>query len=66
MQAKCGEKPLAQATGDQVLLVKAMGGLAPLVLAKGSGMLSLIWCLLCDLQAAGTAEGSLAFHHWGL
>ena len=32
-----GEKPLAQATGDRVLLVQAMGSWETLLWAKGSG-----------------------------
>jgi len=50
-----GEKPLAQATGDRVLLVQAMGSWETLLWAKGSGGggVSTMWCLLCDVQAAG-------------
>ena len=57
VQATGGEKPLAQATGDQALLVQATGGQEPLVWPKGSRGLSTTWCLLCDLQAAGTDYG---------
>ena len=53
-QATGGEKPLAQATGDWALLVQAMGQWAPFVWAKGRGGLCAMWCLLCDLQVAGT------------
>ena len=58
VQATSGEKPLAWAMGDCVLLVQATRGQAPLVWAKGIGELSSTWCLLCDLQAAGTNGGS--------
>ena len=53
-QATGGEKPLAQATGDWVLLVQAAGGWVPFVWAGKNRGLSAIWCLLCDLQVAGT------------
>ena len=52
-QAMGGVKPLALATGDQVLLAQDTGGQEPLVWAKGSWGLSATWCLLRDLQAAG-------------
>ena len=58
MQAMSGEKPLAQAVGDWVLLVQATGGQAPLVWAKSSRRLSAMWYLLHDLQVAGTDLGS--------
>ena len=45
MQAMSGEKPLAWATGDWAFLVQATGGRALLVWAKGSGGLSVMWCL---------------------
>ena len=54
MQATGGKKPLAGAKGDQELLVQATGGQAPLVWAKGSMGLCATWCLLHDLQTAGT------------
>ena len=53
-----GKKPIALATGDQALLIQAAGGQEPLVWAKGSMGLSVTWCLLHDLQAAGTDHGS--------
>ena len=59
VQAKGGEKPLARAMGDWALLVWAAGDQAPLVWAGGSGGLSATWCLLRDLQAAGTDCSSL-------
>ena len=37
--------------------LQAMGGWAPLVWVKGSGELSVTWCLLSDLQVAGMACG---------
>ena len=49
VQPRGGKKPLALATGDWVLLMKAMGGQAPLAWAKGIRGLSVTWCLLCDL-----------------
>lgn len=42
-QATAGEKPLALAMGDWLVLVQATGGWATLVWAKGSGMLSVTW-----------------------
>ena len=54
VQAMGGKKPLAQAEGDQALFVQAMGSWDPLVWAKGSRGLNATWCLLHDLQAAGT------------
>ena len=57
VQVTGGEKPLAQATKDWALLVQATGGQSQLVWAKGSGGLSAMWCLLHDLQAAGTDRG---------
>ena len=54
VQVMGGEKPLAQAMGDRALLVQATGGKAPLVWAKDSRGLSVTWCLLHDLQVAGT------------
>lgn len=39
--------------GDWLLLVQAAGGWAPLVWA-GDGGLKGMWCLLCDIQVAGT------------
>ena len=58
MQATGSERPLSQATGDQVLLMWATDGQAPLVWAKGSGGLSMMQCLLCDLQVAGANHSS--------
>ena len=61
VQAMGGEKPFAQATGAQVLLTQAKSGQVTLVWAEGSGggsgVLSVMWCLSCDLQAAGTDRG---------
>ena len=57
-QALSGQKPRVLAMGDQVLLVEAIGGWKPLLWAKGSMGLSAMWCLLRDLQAAGTDHGS--------
>ena len=54
VQALGGEKPLARAKGDRALLVQATGGWTPLVWAKGSMGLCATWCLLHDLQTAGT------------
>ena len=54
VQAMGGEKPLSWAMGDWVLLVQAMGGQAPLLWAKGIRGLSATWCLLHNLQVAGT------------
>ena len=70
VQAMGGEKPPARAMGDWVLLVQATGGWEPLVWAKGSRGLSARWCLLHDLQAAGTdrarrPQGSVVCHHLG-
>ena len=59
MQAMDGKKPYARATGDWAFLVQAAGGQAPLVWAEGNRGLSATWCLLCDLQAAGTDCGGL-------
>ena len=53
MQAMGCKKPLALAMRDWALLLQAMGGREPVVWAKGSMGLSAMWCLLCDLQAAG-------------
>ena len=39
---------------ETTLLVQAAGGQALLLWAGGSMGLSATWCLLCDLQAAGT------------
>ena len=58
VQATGGERPLAHATGDQALLVQVTCGQVPLVWAKGSGGLSMMWCLLCDLQVTGTNHSS--------
>ena len=55
-QATGGEKPLGQGA-ESGLLEQARGGQAPLVWAPSSGAeegLSVMWCLLCDLQVAGT------------
>ena len=49
-KATGSEKALAEAIGDQVLLVSTTGGWAPLVWAEGSEGLSVTWCLLCDLR----------------
>ena len=49
----------ALASGDWVLIVWAAGGQALLVWAGDSGGLSAMWCLLGDLQAAGTDCGGL-------
>ena len=57
------ERSLAQATGDRVPLVQAMGGWAPLVWAKGSRGLSTTWCLLHDLQVSGTNHRSHLRNH---
>ena len=43
--------------GDWVLFVQAASGQAPLVWAKGIKGLSVMWCLLHDLQVAGTDCG---------
>ena len=59
VQATGCKKALARATGDRALPVQAMGGWAPLVWAKASWGLNVMWCLLCDLQAAGTDCGGL-------
>jgi len=50
--------PLAQALGSKEALAWATGGWAPPAWAKGNGGLSAMWCLLCDLQVAGTNRGS--------
>ena len=67
-----GEKPLAQAVGNWALLMQVTGSWIPLGWAKGSRGLSVMWCLLHDLQAAGMdsggiseAEGGIACHNWG-
>ena len=52
-----GKKTLAWATGDQVLLVHAMGGWA-LMWAKSSRVLNVTWCLLHDLQVEGMDRSS--------
>ena len=57
MKANGGEKSLAWAKGDWVILVQAKGGQAPLVQAKNSRWLSITWCLLHDLKAAETDHG---------
>ena len=57
-QATGGKKPLARATGDWVPLVQAVGGWSPPVCIKGSGGLSTIWHLLCNLQVAGINHSS--------
>ena len=44
--------------GDWALLVQATHGQAPLLWAKGIRGLSAIWCLLHDLQVAGTDHSS--------
>ena len=44
--------------GDQVPIGWATGGWAPLVWAKGSGGLSMMCHLLCDLQVAGISHRS--------
>ena len=44
--------------GNWALLVQATGAQAPLVWAKGIRGLSARWCLLQDLQVAGTDLGS--------
>ena len=43
--------------GDWALLVQATSGQAPLVWAKGIRGLSVMWCLLHNLQVAGTDCG---------
>ena len=43
--------------GDWAFLVQAMSGQAPLVWAKGIRGLSATWCLLHNLQVAGTDSG---------
>ena len=53
-----GEGPIAWAIGNRAPLVWAMGSWAPLVWTKGTGGLSVILCLLCDLQAAGGNHSS--------
>ena len=72
VQAMGGEKPLAQAVGNWALLMQVTGSWIPLGWAKGSRGLSVMWCLLHDLQAAGMdsggiseAEGGIACHNWG-
>ena len=62
VQATDGKKLLAQGAGDWALLVLATGGWVPLVWAKGSGRLSAMWCLLCDLQGAGKDCGTKGRH----
>ena len=69
-QAMGGEKPLTQATEDQVLLVQSKGGWAPLLWAKGSGVKSNVVPLVCStgsrdrLQwSSRRPEGGMAFHH---
>ena len=57
VQAMGGEKPLAWAMGDWAILVQATSGWEPLVWANGSGGLNAMWCLLHDLQVAGTDHG---------
>ena len=52
------DRPVALAIGDQLALLQATGGQAPLVWAEGSGGLSLMLCLLHDLKAAGTNDSS--------
>ena len=54
VQATGGKKPLSWAMGDWVLLVQAMGGQVPLLWAKGIRGLSVMWCLLHNIQVAGT------------
>ena len=58
MQATSGEKPFAWAIGDWAHLMQATSGWAPLVWAEGNGWLRMTWCLLHDLQVAGTDCGS--------
>ena len=53
-QATSDERPIAQDMRDQVPLVQATGGWTPLVWVKGSGGLSMMSCLLHDLQVAET------------
>ena len=43
--------------GDWALLVQATSSQALLVYAKGIRGLSVMWCLLHDLQVAGTDQG---------
>ena len=59
VQATSGEKPLAWAMGDWMFLVQAVGGRVLLAWAGSNGRLSVMWCLLCDLQAEGTDCSSL-------
>ena len=54
IQAMGGKRPLPQAMGDQV----------PLACPKGSGGLSVMQHLLCDLQVAGTNQSS-HLGNWG-
>ena len=49
-----GGVPLVQVTGGKKPLAQAMGDLALLGWAKGSGGLNSMWCPLCDLQVPGT------------
>ena len=58
VQATVSEKPLAQVMEDQALLVRATGGQVLLVWIKGSRGLSVMWCLFCVLQVAGTNQSS--------
>ena len=72
VQATGGEKPLSLATGDQVLLVQAMGGRAPLCglrhqaakcnlpLVLSTGGRDISWWL------SWKPDRGMACHHWGL
>ena len=60
---RVSEKQLARAMGAQVLLVRGIGGWAPLVWVNGSSRLSATWFLLHNPQAAGTdCSGPLGGH----
>ena len=52
-QDKCGEEPIAWATGDRASLVWAMGDQAMLAWAKGRGGLGVVGSLLHGLQVVG-------------
>ena len=58
VQADYGQlKTFCSFRGDWALLMQATGGQAPLVWTKGIRGLSEMWCLLHNLQVAGTDHG---------
>ena len=63
VQATGGKKPLACATAAWTLLVLAIGVQILLVGSKGIKWVSEMWCLLSDLQAAGTTQSSHLRNH---